>query len=381
VAARLRILVAHNVPAARTTGMSRIMTFSHDPLVAQGHTVDYVTTESIPTVYNGRWGRFTFPWYLYQKVRQAAINGQPYHIVNVHEPSGLWLVLRRSKLGGAKIVAMTHGVENRAWQLALTEHRLGRSGPSGKSRLIYPTTSLWQSYLTLSRANHICCLNFEDHTYLQHWLRRPASQITRIYPAAAPIYAQAAVNRDYQRATRLLFAATWRKNKGIEDLVPAFTQLAQRFPQLQLVGLGLGISESTFRAAFPASCQSQLIYRQTANDLATAAEFAAADIFLLPSLFEGTPLTLMEAMLSGLPIVTTATCGMKDVIKDQDNGLLIPLRDPAAIEASISKLLINPDLRARLGRQAQQDAQTFYSWEKTAQVMQQLYETLLLVNS
>jgi glycosyltransferase involved in cell wall biosynthesis len=72
---------------------------------------------------------------------------------------------------------------------------------------------------------------------------------------------------------------------------------------------------------------------------------------------------------------------MKDVIKDQDNGLLIPLRDPAAIEASISKLLINPDLRARLGRQAQQDAQTFYSWEKTAQVMQQLYETLLLVNS
>ena len=48
-----------------------------------------------------------------------------------------------------------------------------------------------------------------------------------------------------------------------------------------------------------------------------AAAFAAADLFLLPSLFEGTPLTLMQAMMSGLPIVTTATCGMKDVLVDQ----------------------------------------------------------------
>jgi glycosyltransferase involved in cell wall biosynthesis len=376
VATALRILVAHNVPAARTTGMSRVMAFSHDPLVAQGHQVDYFTAESIPATYNGRWGRFTFPWYLYQHVRRAAHQGQPYHIVNVHEPSGLALVMRRGQLGGAKIVAMTHGVEKRAWELALLEKRLGRSGPNWKSRLLYPTTSLWQSYLTLSRADHICCINFEDHAYLQRWLRRPDAAITRIYPAATPLYATTAANRDYQRATRLLFAATWRKNKGIEDLVPAFTQLAARFPQLQLVGLGLGISETAFKAAFPQTCQAQLRYCQTTSETATAAEFAAADIFLLPSLFEGTPLTLMEAMMSGLPIVTTATCGMRDVIVDGQNGLLIPLRSPTAMVMAVSNLMNNSSLRAQLGRQAQQDAQATYCWETTAQVLQQIYLAL-----
>ena len=52
--------------------------------------------------------------------------------------------------------------------------------------------------------------------------------------------------------------------------------------------------------------------------------FAANDVFLLPSLFEGTPLTLIEAMAAGLPVVTTATCGMLDTIRDGENGRLIP---------------------------------------------------------
>ena len=54
------------------------------------------------------------------------------------------------------------------------------------------------------------------------------------------------------------------------------------------------------------------------------AVYAAHDIFVFPSLVEGMPLTLLEAMATGMPVVTTNTCGMSDVVEDEFNGLLVP---------------------------------------------------------
>ena len=109
-----------------------------------------------------------------------------------------------------------------------------------------------------------------------------------------------------------------------------------------------------------------------------AQAFADADVFLLPSLFEGTPLTLVQAMMSGLPIVTTDTCGMKDVIADGVNGRLVPIRSPCAIVSAVTQLVGDHNLRARLGRAAQRDAAAHYTWERVAtpvlQVYKQLYE-------
>ena len=104
-----------------------------------------------------------------------------------------------------------------------------------------------------------------------------------------------------------------------------------------------------------------------------AAAFAAADVFLLPSLFEGTPLTLIQAMMSGLPVVTTATCGMKDVIQDGETGLLIPVRSPAAIEGAVSRLLVDRELRERVGRAARAAALASYTWDRVAVPVEDAY--------
>ena len=75
-----------------------------------------------------------------------------------------------------------------------------------------------------------------------------------------------------------------------------------------------------------------------------------SDVFLLPSVFEGTPLTLMEAMHSGLPIVTTDVCGMRDVIRNGESGILVPIRSPGNIAQAINQLAGDSELRQRLGR-------------------------------
>jgi glycosyltransferase involved in cell wall biosynthesis len=108
----------------------------------------------------------------------------------------------------------------------------------------------------------------------------------------------------------------------------------------------------------------------------SAIEFAKGDIFVLPSLFEGTPLTLMEAMGSGLPIVTTETCGMKDVIQHGINGLLIPTRSPRTLAETVGRLIDTPELRETLGRNAAADAARLYRWELVAQPMIAAYDKL-----
>jgi glycosyltransferase involved in cell wall biosynthesis len=174
-----------------------------------------------------------------------------------------------------------------------------------------------------------------------------------------------------------LFAGTWRKNKGIQDLVPAFCTLAGRHPDLHLMVLGAGVPRAVVEQAFPPVFRPRVEMASTTTDEETARAFASCDVFVLPSLFEGTPLTLMEAMMSGLPIVTTATCGMKDVVRDGVTGLLVPLRSPQRLVDAIERLRADAALRERLGRQAQAEALACYTWDRVAQIVQSAYNALL----
>ena len=210
----LRILVTHNVPRARNGGMSRIMGFTHDRLAAAGHEIAYFCAEDAPECLRGRASRLAFPLLVLRRAAAAARAGKPFDLVNVHEPVSAALSLYKRLAGSPVVVVTSHGVERRGWELALEESRLGREGPSLKTRLVFPITSLWQSAIGLRRADHVFCLNTEDIAYLMRWLRRPARHFTRIFPGADLVYAAAAEGRDYGRGARLLFAATWRKKQG-----------------------------------------------------------------------------------------------------------------------------------------------------------------------
>lgn len=79
---------------------------------------------------------------------------------------------------------------------------------------------------------------------------------------------------------------------------------------------------------------------------------SALDIFVLPSLWEGLPNSLLEAMAMGLPIVASSVDGICEVIEDGKTGLLVPPRDPKALSRRILELILDPAARARLGEAA-----------------------------
>jgi glycosyltransferase involved in cell wall biosynthesis len=83
-----------------------------------------------------------------------------------------------------------------------------------------------------------------------------------------------------------------------------------------------------------------------------AALLASVDIVVLPSYREGLPKSLIEAAACGLPLVTCDVPGCHEVVSDGVNGLLVPVRDAAALTVAIAKLLDAPELRRRMGEAA-----------------------------
>ena len=96
-------------------------------------------------------------------------------------------------------------------------------------------------------------------------------------------------------------------------------------------------------------------YRRDVPDL-----MAAADIFTLPSHREGMPRSIIEAMMSGLPVVATDIRGSREEVVPEDTGLLVPVRDAAALQAALTRLARDAALRARMGTAGRARAWALY---------------------
>ncbi len=91
--------------------------------------------------------------------------------------------------------------------------------------------------------------------------------------------------------------------------------------------------------------------------------YAQTDIAVLPSYSEGLPKSLLDACACGLPIVTTNVSGCEEVVTDNLNGLIVPVRDPVSLAAALEKLINEPHLREQFGRQSRCRAETEFSSE------------------
>lgn len=91
---------------------------------------------------------------------------------------------------------------------------------------------------------------------------------------------------------------------------------------------------------------------------------------------ERQPTVVLEAMASGMPVITTETCGMPDVVLDGINGLLIAPADPQAIEEAVLRLANSAEFRRRLGLAAQQ-SMAGYTWERSAQALERLFRHVI----
>jgi starch synthase len=162
--------------------------------------------------------------------------------------------------------------------------------------------------------------------------------------------------RDEDGVFRVTFVGQIGQRKGLSYLLDGFRRAAIPRSELLLVGRPIGSTAQwdglSHVRHLPAQPRSRL-----------PEIYARSDVFVLPSLIEGFPLTALEAMSSGRPaIVSNHTFG-GDVVNDGANGFVIPIRDPDAIAERLRLLSEDPDERDRMGNAARSTAEQ-YTWEK-----------------
>jgi glycosyltransferase involved in cell wall biosynthesis len=160
--------------------------------------------------------------------------------------------------------------------------------------------------------------------------------------------------------------------KGQADLIRAFSALRDR-ARLVIVGDGPDRPALERLTRTLALDRSVIFAGLTSN---VAPYYAMADLFVLPSLSEGSPNALLEAMACSLPIVATRVGGVPEIASDGTTALLVPPRQPLALAGAITRLLDDHGLSAQLGAAARRRVLADYTPERRVAALSKLYAAL-----
>ena len=157
-------------------------------------------------------------------------------------------------------------------------------------------------------------------------------------------------------------------------LTAAATLLRERKVHVVLVGAGPeeAALRDQVREASIADAVTFLGFRPDATTLA-----AGFDVAVLASDREGAPLTLLEYMALGRPIVTTSVGGIPEIVEDGRHAVLVPPGDAASLASAIGRLLDDPAERLRLGSEAAARQAAQFSFEEMTRRVERLYLQLL----
>lgn len=156
-----------------------------------------------------------------------------------------------------------------------------------------------------------------------------------------------------------LLVARLVPTKGIEVAIQAMTQLREHPVRLRIVGEGSADYEKSLRDLVTSlGVQHRVTFAGALPVTQLDAEYAAADLFVLPSWYEAFGIVLVQAMAAGLPCVASDVGGIPSVVRDGETGLLFPAGDSGALAAAMRQLA-DESLRRRFGEQGRTEAQRF----------------------
>jgi len=156
-------------------------------------------------------------------------------------------------------------------------------------------------------------------------------------------------------AVRLLFVGAVGKLKGEKDLIKALALLRDNKPNLKISFLGYGAENlKDYCERFEVGNLVEYLGAVPLNERIEF--FRRSDIFVLPTYAEAMPMSVIEAMAAGLPVISTRVGGIPELIEDGVDGILFAPGDVGALAEKISFLLNNKDTRIRIGKKAKQKA-------------------------
>lgn len=163
-----------------------------------------------------------------------------------------------------------------------------------------------------------------------------------------------------------------------ETLVRAFALAYKRNAALRLTLKGEGPEEGQIRRLVAElGLEDQITFRKKTSYVEVPRDYRQVDIFITTSVSDGTPVSLLEAMSSGLPCIATSVGGIPEWIVNNETGLLVPPGSPEKIAHAILSLARDPDLRKRLGAAAREEVVKKGQWKVLMALAEKDYLALI----
>lgn len=177
----------------------------------------------------------------------------------------------------------------------------------------------------------------------------------------------------------VLTPARFSEQKGHCYLLPAVQSVVRSRTDVRFVWSGDGPTLSDMRAAVTAEGLSDyVLFLPPSEEIAEL--LAVADLLVLPSLHEGMPLVVLEAMSAGVPVLATRVCGNDEIVVDGATGRLVPARDPHGLASALLDLLADPWTRRQYSQAARLDYETWGTERRMAAETADIYDELLLAS-
>jgi glycogen synthase len=180
----------------------------------------------------------------------------------------------------------------------------------------------------------------------------------------------------------LLYHGRVDARKGVLDLLDAVALLRVDGVRVRLIVSGTGPDVGQVAERVRELGLGGVVEQLGAVPYERAHEvYRRGQVFVSPTYAEGFSNTILEAMASGLPVVSTDVVGVRDCVRPDDNGVLVPPGDPSALAAGIYRVLTDAVLRRRIAERAHSDVHLRWSWPVVAGQIERVYGTAGLVEA
>lgn len=172
----------------------------------------------------------------------------------------------------------------------------------------------------------------------------------------------------------VLFVGSLTKRKGIKYLLMAIAEIKDA--RLIIVGDGPE-RDNLIRLAENLRIKDRVTFAGSVSHEKLPTYYSHASVFVLPSIREAFPLSILEAMACNLPVIATNTSGMPEVVKDGYNGFLVEPKNIMQLTDKIKLILSDNGMRKRMGHNARKFVEKNYSWDVVADKTIKVYMDIL----
>ena len=346
-----------------------------DAYRAAGHDVVMCSFDDLPARLSPIQKSLLFPHLVARRASKIASRGA-LDVIDAFTGDASVYATVTKRVGRPLLVTRSHGLEH-----TMHESTLARANDSGeqlswKYPLYHGGYRLWEVARSLRLADVSLFLNEHDRqTAIARLQVQPQSAVLMRNGIADELIAlppPGPVNGHL----RIAVIGSYIDRKGITFAAEALNRVLPKHPTWSVTFLGTGCEPARVFRDYDPALHDRITVVPHYSNRGLPKILASHQVHLFPTLMEGGPLSLLEAMACGLVPVVTRVPGPIDVVRDGHDALLVPPEDSTAIVATLEKLAAQPALLEQLRRNAHKTAQR-YGWHQVAAEQLEIYEAHL----